>query len=167
MVWHVLKVLSLLLLHRLQSGYQPECFWKSKPHQYRYEQFWHFCKLINLTGNTVIKTCSNRKQQVTFTDCVICGIASMHSNISNIQFMICWKCPFSHNGCNNRNLCQLCKFFASSFAPEILTPPPIKNNGFFACESREFAFKLPDMNTFAWLIASDFYFFWIKVIALF
>ena len=68
------------------------------------------CKLMQLSCDTVIETCSDREQKVTFTDCHIRSICAMHSKISYIKRVICRNCSTSHDRCNDRNFCLLYNF---------------------------------------------------------
>ena len=66
-----------------------------------------WCKLVQITGDTVIETGSNGKEHITFADCDICRITAMHSAASNVIRMVGRDRAFSHNGCNNRNMCDI------------------------------------------------------------
>ena len=63
-----------------------------------------------LSGNPIIESCSNRKQKITFTDCHICRICSMHAQISDKQWVIRRNGPSSHDRCHYRNLCDVYNF---------------------------------------------------------
>ena len=60
-------------------------------------------KLVNLSGDTVIKTGADGEKQVTLTDGTVSGIAAVHSHIAHIEFVAGRDGAFSHNGGDNRD----------------------------------------------------------------
>ncbi len=72
-----------------------------------------WCEGMELSGNPVIESRPDRKQQIAFINRHVAGIGSMHSKISNIQRMLRRNRPSSHNRRHNRNLGltnKLCEF---------------------------------------------------------
>ncbi len=61
-------------------------------------------KFMKLSGDTVIKTCSDGEKQIAVADCHICCISTMHAKVSDKKRMFCGDSAASHNGCDNRNL---------------------------------------------------------------
>ena len=55
---------------------------------------------MEFAGNTIIKTCANREQEITVGDCHICCICTMHTEISDKKRMSGGNGTTSHN-CSN------------------------------------------------------------------
>ena len=67
-------------------------------------------KFMQLSGDTVIETCSDREQQIALADCHIRRIRAVHAKVSDEQRVFRGDRAASHNGCDNRHLCFLDHF---------------------------------------------------------
>ena len=61
-------------------------------------------KLVEFTGDTIVKTCTDGKKKITVGNSHICSISTMHAEISDKERMFRGDSTAAHNGCNNRNL---------------------------------------------------------------
>ena len=61
-------------------------------------------KFMKLTGDTIVKTCTDGKKKITVGNSHICSISTMHAEISDKERMFRGDSTAAHNGCNNRNL---------------------------------------------------------------
>ena len=67
-------------------------------------------KFMQLSGDTVVETCSDGEQQIALTDCHIGRIRAVHAEVSDEQRVFRGDRAASHNSCDNRHLCFLDHF---------------------------------------------------------
>ena len=120
-------------------------------------------RMLNACGMVIDDTMPS-VIDITITDGCICCIASMYSQISNVQVMSCRNCPFSHNGRNNRNPCHFCKLphFRLCMA-DTYAAANQKDGLLCMIQYLQSPFQLSCMNGKFWLISSDFDFFRVVV----
>ena len=116
------------------------------------------CEGMQFSGDSVIKPCSDGKQEITFVDRHIAGIGAMHSQIPNVIRMIRRNTALSHDRCHNRNFrpfYQFCKDFPCP--GNVHTASGQKQWFLRLTEHFDRTFQLSDMYTCARLISSDIY----------
>ena len=59
---------------------------------------------MKLACDTVIETCSDGKQKITFIDCHVCRIGTVHTKVSDKKRILCGDGTTAHNCGNNRNM---------------------------------------------------------------
>ena len=116
--------------------------------------FW--CKFIQISCNTVVKSCSDRKKHITFADCHICCVFSMHTAVSYIERMARRDRTFPHDRCDHRDLHLLrqCEQFVIRMC-DIDTSSGKDQR--FLCGAEQFIrfFQLSDMYRLIRLITAD------------
>ena len=114
------------------------------------------CKFIQITGNTIVKSCSDGKKHVTFTDCHIGCIFSMHTAVADIQRMRRRNCAFAHDGCDNRDIFFLCKCLQCHIGTRNIDSATGKDQRLLCRFQKLICFlELTDMYTVDRLVATD------------
>ena len=108
--------------------------------------------------NPIIKTSTDRKQQIAFAHCHVRGIRPMHSQVSDKQRMICRNRASSHDRRHYRNVCYI-DYFRKLFirSCDIHSASCKKQRFFRLIEHLKRAFKLPHMNARIRLISTKIY----------
>ena len=70
-----------------------------------------FGKFTDLAGDAVVETGTDREEYIALTDCMICRIASVNTDISHIKRMTGRNRPLTHDRCNHRRTGKLHKLF--------------------------------------------------------
>ena len=111
---------------------------------------------MQLSSNTVIKSCSDGKKQVTLTDCHIGSICTMHSKISYKEWMVRRDRPSSHDRRNHRNL-RLFNYFCKYAVRTCNIHTTAGKEQWFLCLFQHFqcTLKLSHMHTRIRLIPTD------------
>jgi len=116
------------------------------------------CKFMKFPCNPIIKTSTDRKQQIAFAHCHVRGIRPMHSQVSDKQRMICRNRASSHDRRHYRNVCYI-DYFRKLFirSCDIHSASCKKQRFFRLIEHLKRAFKLPHMNARIRLISTKIY----------